>query len=105
MKRCLLFLLLIMAIVFVSCGTINTSSRAKKLELGMTKQEVIKTMGQGYRIVSASKAPEGTLEVLRYESSVDYNYMIHLLDGKLVEWYEERPRPEHQHEHEHRHEK
>lgn len=98
MKKHLLFLLLFIAVTFASCGTLNTSARAKKLEIGMTKQEVIKVMGQGFRIVSASKLPEGTMEVLRYESSIDYDYMIHLLNGKLVEWYEERPRPQHRHE-------
>ena len=98
MKKILTGLLLFL--LFSACGTLNnTSDRAKKLELGMTKKEVINIMGKGYRIVSASQTPEGALETLRYESSVDYDYMINLLNGKLVEWYEERPHPQHQHQH------
>ncbi len=99
MKKILVVLLL--AFILPACGTLNTSGRVKKLEIGMDKKEVINILGKGYRVVSAAKTPEGTLEILRYESSIDYDYMIHLLDGKLIEWYEERPKPQHEHKHQH----
>jgi len=90
MKKILFTLLC--SFILISCGTTSFVDRAKKLELGMTKREVISVMGNDFRVISASKTPEGDLEILRYVATVSYtDYVIYLLDGKLVEWHEENP--------------
>jgi len=91
---------LVFTLALISCGTTNFVNRAKKLELGMTKKEVISVMGNDFRVISASQTPEGNIEVLRYIASIDVTeYVIYLLDGKLVEWHEDIPNAHHPHPH------
>lgn len=99
------FFTLALALSLISCGSASLVGKSKKLELGMTKKEVISVMGDGYRVISAAQTPEGNLEVLRYIPTIDTTeYIIYLLDGKLVEWHEDVPntnanRPPHPHPH------
>lgn len=79
--------------LFYSCGTtMNMGSKLKKIEIGMTKQEVINILGNTYDVVAARDTPDGTLEILRYTGmTIDgyYPYLVNFLDGKLVEWFME----------------
>lgn len=95
MKKLLLglFFCLIVTSCAVFYGT-DMDSRAKKLQLGMTRQEVINIMGNDYYIESSSQMPEGNLVVLHYNATVYYNeYLIYLLDGELVEFHRYVPPP------------
>ncbi len=92
-KKIIYSLLLILA--FTACGTSGLINKAKKLQLGMTRQEATALLGNDYRVVAARQTPEGDLEVLRYgpglmDTSI---YMLNFIDGRLVEWYEEVPPP------------
>lgn len=103
-----LLLIITLATALFSCSTSNLNSRAKNLELDMTKTEVIKVLGKTYEVKSAVKTPEGyKLEVYRFYGSVLSNdYMVSFLDGKLVEWSQiplegEDGRHPHPHHHDH----
>lgn len=74
-----------------SCGTTaNLGSKMNKLELGMTKKEAIKIVGDSYKSLGAISTYEGNLETIRYESTwTEEYYVVRFLDGKLVEWFVE----------------
>lgn len=77
---------------FSSCGTMNLGSKLKKVEIGMSKKEVINILGTGYDQVAARDTPDGTLEILRYyNATIDGTipYTVSFLNGTLVEWYRE----------------
>lgn len=82
----------ILSAVLVSCGT-NHEIGIKQVQLQMTKQEVLKKLGNDYQVVSLVQTPQGQLEVIRYTTygAVDnqavpsHYYVLHFLDGKLVE--------------------
>jgi len=90
MKRTLLTFLfaVTLTLAFTSCGSSSLVNKAKKLEIGMTKQEVVNIMGNDYITIAARQTPEGALETVKYGTY--YLYIISFMDGKLVEWvYEE----------------
>lgn len=72
-----------------SCGTTaNLSSKMNKLELGMSKKEAVKIVGDSYKSLGAISTYEGNLETIRYESTwTQEYYIVRFLDGKLVEWF------------------
>jgi hypothetical protein len=81
------------SLVLLSCATIRSGVRS--LELGMTKSEVISKMGDDYEVETLRQTDRGNLEVLRYTQytqpeagakmiPLEY-YMLHFLNGKLVE--------------------
>lgn len=100
MKRILYTSILIL--VLVSCGTMNLTSKMKQVEIGMTKQELVSKLGKSYNPKGAVKTPDGTLETISYYDNITgESYVLNLLNGKLVEWYNEgqKPQPENGHHH------
>lgn len=94
MKIKRLFLLVLVLLVFTSCISNGiawkTNTNIKKLELGMTKAEVIGIMGKKYMISSKSKNAQGELhETLGYKSHVDEEYNLHFINNLLTEWNRE----------------
>jgi len=93
MKKIKFFLtlaILICCFSFSSCGTMSLGSKLKKVEIGMTKEQVIKYLGNSYDVVAARDTPDGALEILRYENiTIDgpIPYTVTFLNGMLVEWY------------------
>lgn len=88
MKKILIAIVL--AFTITACGTANLGSKMKNVEIGMTKTQLASALGNSYDTLSAVKTPEGTLETRRYWGALsDYNYIVNLLDGKVVEWYQE----------------
>ncbi|MDU1891428.1 MAG: hypothetical protein E6767_12135 [Dysgonomonas sp.] len=80
--------ILLLACTLTACGTANLGSKMRKIEIGMTKKEVTSILGDSYDVMRAIKTPEGTLDVWKYTPSMSVNmYMLHFLDGKLVEWF------------------
>jgi len=93
-KYLLSLIILTCALSFTSCGaTFNMGSRLKKLEIGMTKSEVIKILGNSYDVVGARETPDGTIEIWRYTgvnmSDGNPTYIVNILNGRLVEWFAE----------------
>lgn len=107
MKKYLPLLSLLFLISYTSCGSATIVNNVKKLEIGISKSEAIKIMGDDYRVVSAVSTPDGTLEILRYDWAYTYSYTLHFLDKKLMEYNEVPPLPmpphlqQHQQQHNH----
>ena len=86
-------LIALFSFFMVSCATVQTGMQS--VQLGMSKQEVIKKLGSDYQVASMVQTDQGGLEILRFP---DYKvveagtpgvlvgyYTLHFLDGKLVE--------------------
>lgn len=61
--------------------------RAKKLELGISKQEAIKIMGNNYFIEFLSQNANKQVEVLHFRSIYYNEYLLHFIDGRLFEFH------------------
>jgi len=88
-KRLLLISLIVL--LFGSCASYYVSRDIKKIELDMTKEEIIAIMGKSYSPVSLDRTENGTiLETIKYSAQVSYYYyFLHFENGKLVRWNEE----------------
>lgn len=62
-------------------------ARVQKLELGMSKDLVVRTLGTGHRTVGAREDSTNVrVEVLRFEDPKSGEVLVYLRDGKLVQW-------------------
>lgn len=88
MKKILFSLILIMSVGLSSCRSVL--DYVKKVELGMTKQEVIKIMGKDYSRSAAFVGDDNSdMELIRYEGIREYDYLFTFRNNKLIEWHEE----------------
>ena len=96
MVRKVLYSLLLVGLL-ASCastfGVANLGSKVKKLELGMSKKEALNILGKTYDVVAVSQTPEGNVEILSFFGTNGPTYIVHFLDGKLVEYHLDRPMP------------
>ena len=68
-----------------ACSSLD--SRTKKLQLGMSRDQVIKTLGDEFSVVGAKKDADGSaLEVLRFGEKKDPGLFTYFQNGKLVQW-------------------
>ena len=77
--------------LFTSCGAtlsnaLAADSNIQKLELGMTKQEIVSIMGDTYKRLEVKQTSEGYRETLGYLDFQDGIYRFRLLNNKLQEW-------------------
>lgn len=92
-------ILVILLSVFLlnSCasqGGLNRMEKLEKLELGMSKKEVLAIMGDKYIVDSVSETPEGKMEVLSFNATYHYpEYLLYFLDGRLKEYHRVVPLP------------
>lgn len=85
-----IFFTLLLLFTVTACGTSNLGSKIRKVEIGMTKKEVVSILGNSQDILRAVQTPEGTLEVWKYTHALSADmYILHFLDNKLVEWFKE----------------
>lgn len=56
------------------------------IKIGMTKDEVISTMGTTYKAMEAKQTDEGYKEVIGYVDWQSGIYRLSLVNGKLAEW-------------------
>ncbi|NDV79777.1 hypothetical protein [Dysgonomonas sp. 511] len=97
-----IFCFLFVSAILVSCSTVDDG--IKKTQLGMTKQQVVKVMGDNYQIKAMTQTSEGALEIWRYtmyvldssrqQTTARSYYLLHFLNGKLVEMYQEDAQPD-----------
>ncbi|WP_221392163.1 outer membrane protein assembly factor BamE [Dyadobacter sp. NIV53] len=65
----------------------KTNENIKKIKIGMTKEEVIKTLGQKYMITSSARDAYGNpVEVIGYKSDMGEEYHLKFITNKLTEW-------------------
>lgn len=85
MKKILLFTL---CLIICSCASVvNLDKRVQNLELGMSKREVIRILDKNYNIEVMSQTPEGEFEVWHFYSSYSNDYVLHFLNGSLIEFH------------------
>jgi len=80
-----------LSFVLISCA--NVQSGMQGVQLGMNRQEVVKKLGTDFQVVSMVQTDKGALEILRFTDQIAENgtivtkghYILHFLDGKLVE--------------------
>lgn len=93
MRKILLFVLLI-TFLLPSCGVyqkalIDGNNNVAKVELGMTKSEVLSLMGDAYRFSGLKKNEAGNLvEYIWYPATANSIYFFTFKDAKLIEWKE-----------------
>ena len=82
-------LLLFCTILLASCATwnsiISADKNMRKLDINMTKNEVVDIMGNNYEVINRT---ENTF-VLGYKSSDEGIYMLFFEDDLLKEWNKE----------------
>ena len=68
----------------------KTNENIKKVEIGMTKEQVIQILGDRYMITASSKNNQGhAVEVLGYKSDANEEYKLTFISNKLTEWSRE----------------
>jgi hypothetical protein len=102
MKKFLLLLLFPAAVLLTSCAAIGNQMTAARnmtrVELDMTKRDVVKIMGDTYEVIGSRATREGTEEIIGYLDANNDIYMLTFLNGKLVEYHKEWL-PKHDHDH------
>ncbi len=89
MKKNLLLILLLVG--FVSCSTYSYQSMAnidnniKKINIGMTQEDVISILGNFYEIIDSKKESV----ILGYKSYDNGIYKLTFQNGELTEWHKE----------------
>jgi hypothetical protein len=86
MQRTLSILLCATALLtLTACSSFE--SRSRKLQLGMTREQVVKTLGNEYTVAGAKKEANGsTIEVLRFGEKKDPGVYAYFHNGQLVQW-------------------
>lgn len=93
MKNRLFYLLLVLCITLLtSCVTTRFESGLQRIELGMTKQQVIHNLGNSYIIMGAVNTPDGIIETWKYSDpnlleSPNKRIIVNFLNDRLDEWH------------------
>lgn len=96
MKNGMICILCLFAIIAISsCSSLSiahmTSSKMDKLELGMSKEQVTKILGNVYTIAEKRIEDGDQIEVLSYRDfyKEDEFYLFQFSNDKLKKWYRE----------------
>ncbi len=81
MKKIILVALI--SIMFVSCGSYRTFD-LNRLTTGMTKEQVIYTVGEPQRVLAVNNTNDGYQEVLEYRTSRDEVYALEFWNDYLT---------------------
>lgn len=78
-------------VIFFSCSVqqaiMKTDSNMKKIQLGMSKEEVINTMGKQYRIAGADRLNDNSImELITYENAYNEEYQLWFKNEVLMKW-------------------
>jgi hypothetical protein len=78
-------------LLVVATGCVSMSSKTQRLQLGMTKDQVVKLMGRKHSTVGARETTDARrMEVLRYEDGQAGELLLYFRDGRLVQWGDRR---------------
>ena len=89
MKKILLYLFTMLLLSACVSSVRMTSSKMNQLELGMTKEQVITILGDGYTIAEKRVEAGNQIEVLSYRDFYkdDEFYMFLFTNDKLEKWH------------------
>lgn len=90
----IIFCSILFILVLASCGSTKLESGLQKIEIGMTKEQVISILGKSYIIMGAGSSPDGNLETWSYSDpnvmeDPNKRIIVNFLDGRLDEWHRE----------------
>jgi len=78
---------LVLPLSLLSGCSSTMSARAEKLELGMSKDRVVRTLGRNFTTVAAREdSTASRTEVLRFDDRKSGEMFVFLRDGRLVQW-------------------
>ena len=84
MKPTLLFLTLVLTML-TACSSLD--SRTRKLQLGMSREQVVKLLGSDYTVAGARKEADGSaIEILRFGDKGAEQVFAYFRNGQLVQW-------------------
>lgn len=87
----LLLSLLACALLVVVSGCASMASKTQRLQLGMTKEQVVNLLGRKHSTVGARESVDARrIEVLRYEDDQAGELLLYFRDGRLVQWGDRR---------------
>ena len=91
MMRKILLCFFLVALLASCSMTRITGTKMDKLELGMSKDQVINILGNGYNIAEKRSENGTEVEVLSYKDHYNQNefYMFVFSNKKLEKWYRE----------------
>lgn len=97
MKK-IIFCTTLCLVILASCGSSKFASGLKRLELGMTKQEVVSLLGNKYKLMGSVNTPDGVLETWKcsdpnYVLGESDDFILNFLNGRLDEWHRDYPVP------------
>lgn len=91
--------MLIVIFLMTGCRSIfdsyNMDGRMKKIELGMTKKEVISILGKSYETAGARMSADGPVESISYPTttisdSTEGYYILSFRNNVLIEWFKDK---------------
>lgn len=86
-----LFTIALTGLLLTSCASIQTAMYAdqnmKKVNVGMTREQVVSIMGKGYQPLGA----RGNEVTLGYQNAEGGTYVLLFVDNRLYEWTKEPP--------------
>lgn len=84
MRPTLLFLTLVLTML-TACSSLD--SRTRKLQLGMSREQVVKLLGSDYTVAGARKEADGSaIEILRFGEKGAEQVFAYFRNGQLVQW-------------------
>lgn len=94
MGKRLIFFFLVLCIV-TSCSSmssmINADKNIRKVQLGMSKKDVVSIMGKDFRVLGATADKDGNFETIGYDNANEELYVLVFSDGRLVNYELTRP--------------
>lgn len=80
----------VLMVLVLSCTGMATYMG--KIAVGMTKEQVVVSIGKPAQVVDARKTPKGqTFEVWEYPGGNEKRLWVYFIDGKVAEWQRRGP--------------
>lgn len=95
MKRFLTICIISTSLLFIiGCKSMNNAQKAdsnmKRIELGMSKKQVINIMGDTYKALATREDGGVIYEAIGYDTyDVNWMYVLSFVNGKLKSWQRE----------------
>lgn len=96
-KKLLLFSFMLLLLTACGVGSmISADKNIRKVELGMSKREVVSIMGKDYRVLGATVTDKGPIETIGYDNAYEEVYALTFSEDRLVNYELTRPRKRNQ---------
>lgn len=91
MKKPFVLITFVLLFIIFSCqpykGLWNTEANIKKVEKGMTYDQVLSIMGKDYSGTSTREGEDGQIyQLLKYNSTGHFTYVFNFINDVLIDW-------------------